>query len=309
MTAIGYPNLEKAGRLGNQVIEIAATYGIATTKRRPVSLPPGWSYRPFFSLPDEWFDPAAKVHSAERYASHLLPAQRPYLQDLSLFDHVADEVRAAFGLSDRAKLILAEHLSRTGQTHIPMLLAEPDSIALHIRHGDNTDPVTHPVGTWPLPTMDYYRAALDLLPDGQIVVFSDNIPWCEENLEGELGRPLEFVREGPQRAPEYEPENYAAGEPLDWIDMHLMTLAAHHITANSTYSWCGAWLAGDPAAIWCNNWTGWRIPWVDPSKLMPSGWRMVDNPVPIEHLVEHPQADHQDPDENGFRYGMKAQQG
>jgi glycosyl transferase family 11 len=304
--AIGFPELEKAGRLGNQVIEIAATVGIAASRNAPVSLPPVWSYRQFFSCPDEWFEPAARIRSATRYADGLIEQQRHYLQGLWLFEHVADEIRDAFRPSDKAVQIMADHLRDTNQTHLRDVLAEPHSIALHIRHGDNTDPVTHPVGTWPLPTMDYYRAALDVLPDGPVVVFSDNIPWCEENLGRELGIPLHFVREGPQRPPEYEPENYAKGEPLDWVDMQIMTLAQHHITANSTYSWCGAWLAADPAAVWCNNWTGWRIPWVNPANLMPDGWIMVDNPVGIEHLVEHPEAEMHDPDEHGFRYGMKA---
>ena len=57
-------------------------------------------------------------------------------------------------------------------------------------------------------------------------VFSDDLPWCMENLERTRLLPVDLAQSW-----------YA---PL--ADMHLMSQCRHHIISNSTFSWWGAWL-------------------------------------------------------------------
>ena len=58
-------------------------------------------------------------------------------------------------------------------------------------------------------------------------VFSDDIAWAKANLP--QTRPMTFVGEEAPRS--------------GLADLWLMTLARHHIIANSSFSWWGAWLA------------------------------------------------------------------
>jgi hypothetical protein len=103
-----------------------------------------------------------------------------------------------------------------------------DSTILHIRRGDY---VTNPKAKRMFAEcpMDYYYRAIEQVPsDSPIFVFSDDIPWAKENLS--LNRSITFVGdETPRSGVE---------------DLKLMSLGHHHIIANSTFSWWGAWLAG-----------------------------------------------------------------
>ncbi len=294
-----FDQLGKSGRLGNQIIQIMATVGIADRKGA-VPRFNGWPYAPFFNI-----DPMMFGRMAERdrswnaatnspLARRALPDRRarPYLQSLRLFDHLRDQFREWFSLSDLGRRTLADHLERTDQNHLPDLLGRPDTVALHVRRGDNADPVTHPPGTWPMPTLDYYREALNRFDPHRtapVVVFSDDIAWCQEHLPFDVAH---FVHDGPQRPPEYRdgtdghgPSRYSQSPALDWVDCHLMSLAPRLITANSSYSWLAGYLGGGQVVV-PDHWTGYKLPWVSWRDLIPADWSILPNPVGSEHLHE-----------------------
>jgi hypothetical protein len=108
-------------------------------------------------------------------------------------------------------------------------LATGTAVAVHVRRGDYvTDPVARSfVGT--LPT-DYYTAAAERVrghaPDARFYVFSDDPEWCRSHLQ--LGGPTTIVDHNQDRG---------------HVDLRLMTICRHHVIANSTFSWWGAWLA------------------------------------------------------------------
>ena len=92
--------------------------------------------------------------------------------------------------------------------------------------------------------------------NGTVFVFSDDIQWAKQNLR--QVKPLEFVDADPNQ---------------DGIrDMWLMTYAHHHIIANSSFSWWGAWLAGTEKVItiapakWFNDSS------IDDSDMVPESW-------------------------------------
>ncbi len=100
------------------------------------------------------------------------------------------------------------------------------SISLHVRRGDYVSKPSA-ASVFSQCTLDYYRKALKQLPaDLPVYVFTDDLVWAKSNLE--FGRALIFAGDRPV--------------VTGLGDLWLMTKASHHIIANSTFSWWGAWL-------------------------------------------------------------------
>ena len=134
-----------------------------------------------------------------------------------------------------------------------------ESISLHIRRGDYvSDKRANAI--FSICSLDYYRRAIDHIDStGSVYVFSDDIAWARENLES--SKPLVFVDSDPAR---------------DTIrDLWLMSQAHHHIIANSSYSWWGAWLAGPDkgATIAPQKW--YNDPAHDDRDMIPTRWRRM----------------------------------
>jgi hypothetical protein len=112
-------------------------------------------------------------------------------------------------------------------------ISSSNSVAVHVRRGDY---VTNSGAQQAhgLCTIEYYRQAIRLVlqrvEDPAFFFFSDDPEWVTQNI------PM------PSRATVIEPN------PLrfDSDDLQLMATCAHHIIANSTFSWWGAWLAKRP---------------------------------------------------------------
>jgi Glycosyl transferase family 11 len=149
-----------------------------------------------------------------------------YWQSEKYFEDFADVVRADFRFPDALDQRNAA---------IAREIADATAVAVHVRRGDYvTDPGARQfLGALPL---DYYTAAARLMrdrsPDARFFVFSDDPAWCRSHLR--LGGPTTFVT-----------HNQGRGHD----DLRLMTLCRHHIIANSSFSWWGAWLAESEAQI------------------------------------------------------------
>jgi hypothetical protein len=78
--------------------------------------------------------------------------------------------------------------------------------------------------------LDYYREAIrhiaERVEQPRFFVFSDDIAWVKDNLI--IDFPSHYVDHN------HGTESYS--------DMRLMSLCQHHIIANSSFSWWGAWL-------------------------------------------------------------------
>ncbi len=125
----------------------------------------------------------------------------------------------------RKELCLRTELPRMAQDLIPNMRAS-SSVAVHVRHGDNATP-TAALGMLP---RAYYeeamRAVSQLVTDPVFYVFSDDVAWAAEYL-GHAGRFVYVSRVEKVRSS---------------TDQFLMSCCRHHIIANSTFSWWGAWL-------------------------------------------------------------------
>jgi len=143
------------------------------------------------------------------------------------------------------------------------VLDEIDSamaVSLHIRRGDYvTNPKAFKVhGTC---SLEYYHEAAQYVADRvdappTFFVFSDDPEWTRENLK--LPFPMRFISHNSVQDPS--------------SDLQLMSACNHHVIANSSFSWWGAWLnpSPDKLVVACRRW------FADPTKndcdLVPKEW-------------------------------------
>ena len=142
-----------------------------------------------------------------------------YFQSFKYFTSCANEIR---------KELNPPELGGAYNLSMVDAISSQQSAILHVRRGDY---VTNPKakGTFAECTLDYYRQALANLPANcPLFVFSDDILWARQNLN--LGESAVFIGDGTPRS--------------GIEDLKLMSLGHHHMIANSTFSWWGAWLAG-----------------------------------------------------------------
>jgi hypothetical protein len=133
-------------------------------------------------------------------------------------------------------------------------------VSVHVRHGDYLTPTTKAFHG--ILDVNYYRRAVDKLKDlGVIimentlfVIFSDDIEWCKENF-GFLSN-IYYVNE------------------KDYIEMVLMSKCDHHIVANSSFSWWGAYLnkSKDKEVI---GPTRWFLAPLNTKDLCPISWHRI----------------------------------
>lgn len=91
----------------------------------------------------------------------------------------------------------------------------------------------------------------------QLFLFSDEPDWVEKNFDT-CGYDAICVSSAKDGIPQH--------------DMHLMSLCKHHIIANSTFSWWGAWL-GKNEGITCAP-KKWFVQ-ADMSKIYVNGWFVI----------------------------------
>lgn len=268
---ITFPRLSQAGRLGNMLWQVAATVGIAGDRNEEFLLPENWDYRPYFSIPDWCYGPQEGL-DAGTIPQHLDERARVYLQDYGLFQYSETFIRELLRFS-----LFATDTARSSVPNDLWSLPRPWT-SVHVRRGDN---VTHPLGYHPLRSKDYYQAAIKLVDEpGSIIVFTDDEPWCQENMSKWLNSEV-YIRSGPTRPREYADRvAYETSAPLDWIDLYLMTLCDLHILANSSYSWWGAFLSKNRHPIYPSQWFGYLVSsYTDASLMFPPDWVEVYDPT------------------------------
>lgn len=102
-------------------------------------------------------------------------------------------------------------------------------ISLHVRRGDYVELASLKL------TLSYYEEALQLFFQlfnyeyFKLIVFSDDIAWCKENINGE--------------------NVYYSENNSNYVDMCMMSLCNHNIIANSSFSWWGAYLNSSPNKV------------------------------------------------------------
>lgn len=157
--------------------------------------------------------------------------------------------------------VLRDELTFLSAPDYVLLPKAPNLVSLHVRRGDY---VTSPKSSalHGLCSLEYYQKAAAYLAErlGEITiaVFSDDQPWARAHLN--LPHPVIFV------------ERHAADE--SYRDMQLMSQCDHHIIANSSFSWWGAWLnpSPDKLVVAPRNWLAHAEDPGTSANRTPSGW-------------------------------------
>lgn len=134
-----------------------------------------------------------------------------------------------------------------------------NAVSLHIRRGDYiSDSKTN--NFHGVCSLEYYHAAVHIIAERvenpHIFIFSDDHEWAMNNLDFKYPSTLVDINSGDQGI----------------LDMVLMCQCEHHIIANSSFSWWGAWLNPSPEKIVIAPKSWFRNAPHDTSDLLPKAW-------------------------------------
>jgi hypothetical protein len=146
-----------------------------------------------------------------------------YWQSWRFFEKVEPLIREHFTLRrEKTERVsqLAEQLRRS------------ETVSVHVRRGDyKTREAQAYHGILPA---SYYREAIERVlsrhPKARFLFFSDDMEWVRAHLD--------------TRLPLFDSGDEVGRTALE--DLHLMQHCRHHVIANSSFSWWGAWLNPDP---------------------------------------------------------------
>jgi Glycosyl transferase family 11 len=143
-----------------------------------------------------------------------------YWQSARYFSGIADVIREELTLKEPPSVRTRELVAHIGATDA--------AVSVHVRRADYLTPKS--MTMFEQCSLDYYREAIQLVARSvgspHFFVFSDDHAWTRANLQTEF--PTTYVEHN---------DGFKAYE-----DVTLMRACRHHIIANSTFSWWGAWL-------------------------------------------------------------------
>jgi hypothetical protein len=155
-----YRSLGRNGRLGNQLWQIASTIGIAHRRGEQAAFP-YWRYRPYLSVPDEYFPDLATLGGEDLGGD--------WLQEIGYFSEIEPLIREIFTFSPLAW----EPIVRFHRDFLEL----PHRTAIHVRRtdylrlSDRYASLTH----------EYYEEAMSITSP-PYVIFSDDIAWCRRRF-------------------------------------------------------------------------------------------------------------------------------
>lgn len=170
-------------------------------------------------------------------------------QSEKYFHEKAAQIRSDFSFR-----FAPEHLN----AELAGQISSANAVSLHVRRGDYANnPQTN--AAHGLCSLEYYHAAIQYIAERtecpHLFIFSDDVDWTRRNLK--VAFPCQYVDHN------RDAESYN--------DMRLMSLCQHHIIANSSFSWWGAWLDPKPTKIVVAP-HKWFARETDTTDLIPGEW-------------------------------------
>ncbi len=266
---ISFNYLGNLGRLGNQMFQYASLKGIARNRGFNFCIPP----QSTFGLHD------LNVKNSDS-SIYIFPKLNPddinitsnpvrnessfsfdfdlfnscdddidlmgYFQNKKYFENIEDEIREEFSFSSEVNDLCGEYVNS--------ISSKNELISLHIRRGDYLYLSDH----HPPLEIDYYERALQKIKsNAEVLIFSDDPEWCKTQKL-------------------FSSDRFLVSESNNSVyDLCLMTMCSHHIIANSSFSWWGAWLSKSKNVIAPNQWFGPSLKHHDTSDVYCSEWQVI----------------------------------
>lgn len=266
---ISFNTLGNMGRLGNQMFQYSSLKGIARNRGFDFCIPPPAMFGMYDSNvknsdstiyifpklnPDSIQMTSNTVRHEESFSfdSDLFDNCDDgidlvgYFQNRKYFENIEDEIRNEFSFSDEVNDLCSGYVEDISHKN--------KLISLHIRRGDYLYLSDH----HPPLEMSYYERSLQKVEDNiPVLIFSDDPKWCKEQ---EL----------------FSSDRFLVSESNSSVyDLCLMTMCSHHIIANSSFSWWGAWLSKSENVIAPKQWFGPMLNQHDTSDVYCPGWEVV----------------------------------
>jgi hypothetical protein len=191
------------------------------------------------------------------YLPRIIPNQKIFLdgywQKFQIVNEVEDILRSEFILNTS----ISSKLSDTEK----LIMAQCYSVSLHIRKTDYVS-IKKNNSIFANCSVNYYTEAIEYMlnnvsQDISIFIFSDDFNWVKKHLH-------------------IKSNHYLIEGNSDIEDLYLMSLCKHNITANSTFSWWGAWLNTNKSKIVTTPST-WFLNGMSEIDLVPHDWIRIQN--------------------------------
>lgn len=247
--AISFNNLGKMGRLGNQMFQYASLKGIAKKHGYSFSIPYSlglniWTdhqLTKFFNLDK------TLIYST---TSNQIINESKFNFDKVLFETCQDNVDlSGYFQTEKYFIEIKQEIIKDFSFKHNFKKPLKNYNVLHIRRTDYINQSYF----HPLCSLDYYKQAIEIIGNElPIVVVSDDIEWCKNNIKAD-----------------FYSENSTNIE-----DLYIMSQAENNIIANSSFSWWGAWLNQNPKKIIVapENWFGEGYSHYIMKDLIPNDW-------------------------------------
>lgn len=242
-----------SGGLGNQLFQYAHGKACALKNNEKIALDISWySGRIDRDYMLNAFNINTPIATKVDVLKTKLFSSKKYLygdfQSEKYFKDIEGQIRNEFTLSKKLSAESELLLSAINSTN---------AVSIHLRGGDYArGPKAQFHGTCP---PEYYSHAIEMIrtkiSSPHFYIFTDDIAWAEKHIT--FPKPYTLVSNALRLA--YE-------------ELILMSACKHHIIANSTFSWWGAWLNPKPQKIVIAP-QKWFTSMIDDSKnIIPDTW-------------------------------------
>ncbi len=141
-----------------------------------------------------------------------------YYQSEKYFLHNRKNILDLFRVDDKNKSFIDEKYGE---------ILKNETCSIHVRRGDYLKLPNH----HPSCDLNYFKEGIKKMPENTVfLIFSDDIEWCKKYFN-------------------FNSKTHFIENNFDYIDMWLMSMCNHNITANSSFSWWGSWLNENPDKI------------------------------------------------------------